>query len=132
MFSGLRQPVFPSFSRSALEACTDGFFYLLSCPRSVFHVDLSSSISLSNNILSLTSLRLFCSSTHFNPVLVTGLLRSSHFIFSALIFALFQNQGPTHFQVNKNIGLETYQIQNLRGELDALPVNGQALKQHFH
>ena len=37
--------------------------------------------------------------------------------------------GP--FQVAEKIGVGTYQLQSLRGELDALPVNGQALKQYF-
>jgi hypothetical protein len=34
--------------------------------------------------------------------------------------------------VAEKIGAGTYQLQNLRGEPDALLVNGQALKQYFH
>jgi hypothetical protein len=49
----------------------DGFFCLLSCPRSIFLVDLSSSISSSNDLYFLTSLHLFFSFAHFDPVTVT-------------------------------------------------------------
>jgi hypothetical protein len=38
----------------------------------------------------------------------------------------FQNLWFIPFQVAEKIGLGTYRLQNLRGELDALPVNGQA------
>jgi hypothetical protein len=44
----------------------------------------------------------------------------------------FQNLWLRPFQVAEKIGVGTYQLQNLRGEPDALPVNGQALKQYFH
>jgi hypothetical protein len=44
----------------------------------------------------------------------------------------FQNLWLGPFQVAENIGVGTYRLQNLRGEPDALPVNGQALKQYFH
>jgi hypothetical protein len=44
----------------------------------------------------------------------------------------FQNLWLGPFQVAENIGLGTYQLQDLRGESDALRVNGQALKQYFH
>jgi hypothetical protein len=43
----------------------------------------------------------------------------------------FQNLWLGHFQVAEKIGVGTYHLQNLRGELDALSVNGQALKQFF-
>jgi hypothetical protein len=33
--------------------------------------------------------------------------------------------------VVEKIGAGTYQLQNLRGEHDALPMNGQALKRYF-
>jgi hypothetical protein len=36
----------------------------------------------------------------------------------------FQNLWLGPFQVAEKIGLGTYQLQNLRGESDALPVNG--------
>ena len=38
----------------------------------------------------------------------------------------FQSLWLGPFQVVENIGVGTYRLQNLRGELDALPVNGQA------
>jgi hypothetical protein len=44
----------------------------------------------------------------------------------------FQNLWLRPFQVAEKIGVGTYRLQNLRGEPDALPVNGQALKQYFH
>jgi hypothetical protein len=44
----------------------------------------------------------------------------------------FQNLWLGPFQVAEKIGVGTYRLQNLRGEPDALPVNGQALKQYFH
>jgi hypothetical protein len=44
----------------------------------------------------------------------------------------FQNLWLGPFQVVEKIGAGTYQLQNLRGEPDALPVNGQALKQYLH
>jgi hypothetical protein len=40
----------------------------------------------------------------------------------------FQNLWLGPYQVAEKIGVGTYRLQNLRGELDALPVNGQALK----
>jgi hypothetical protein len=43
----------------------------------------------------------------------------------------FQNLWLGPFQVAEKIGAGTYRLQNLRGEPDALPVNGQALKQYF-
>jgi hypothetical protein len=43
----------------------------------------------------------------------------------------FQNLWLGPFQVVEKIGVDTYQLQNLRGEPDALLVNGQALKQYF-
>jgi hypothetical protein len=43
----------------------------------------------------------------------------------------FQNLWLRPFQVSEKIGAGTYRLQNLRGEPDALPVNGQALKQYF-
>jgi hypothetical protein len=44
----------------------------------------------------------------------------------------FQNLWLRPFQVVEKIGVGTYRLQNLRGEPDALPVNGQTLKQYFH
>jgi hypothetical protein len=44
----------------------------------------------------------------------------------------FQSLWLGPFQVAERIGAGTYRLQNLRGELDALPVNGQALKRYFH
>jgi hypothetical protein len=43
----------------------------------------------------------------------------------------FQNLWLEPFQVAKKIGAGTYRFQNLRGESDTLPVNGQALKKYF-
>jgi hypothetical protein len=43
----------------------------------------------------------------------------------------FQNLWLIPFQVAKKLGAGTYQFQNLREELDALPVNDQALKQYL-
>jgi hypothetical protein len=43
----------------------------------------------------------------------------------------FHNLWLRHFQVAEKIGVGTYQLKNLRGEPDALPVNGQALKQYL-
>jgi hypothetical protein len=43
----------------------------------------------------------------------------------------FQNLWLGPFQVAEKIGAGNYRLQNLRGETDALPVNGQALKQYF-
>jgi hypothetical protein len=43
----------------------------------------------------------------------------------------FQNLWLRPLQVAEKLGAGTYQLQNLRGELDALLVNGQALKQYF-
>jgi hypothetical protein len=40
----------------------------------------------------------------------------------------FQSLWLGPYQVAEKIGVGTYQLQNLRGELDSLPVNGQALK----
>jgi hypothetical protein len=71
-------------SRVVLQSIQRGFFCLLSCPRSIFLVDLSSSISSSNDLLSLTSLHLFFSSAHFDPVSVT--VSSTQFTF--LLFCL--------------------------------------------
>jgi hypothetical protein len=44
----------------------------------------------------------------------------------------FRNLWLGPFQVAEKIGLGTYRLQNLKGESDALLVNGQALKQYFH
>jgi hypothetical protein len=44
----------------------------------------------------------------------------------------FQNLWLKLFQVAEKIGASTYRLQNMRGETDALPMNGQALKQYFH
>ena len=43
----------------------------------------------------------------------------------------FQNLWLRPFQVSEKIGVSRYRFQNMRGEPDALPVNGQALKQYF-
>jgi hypothetical protein len=43
----------------------------------------------------------------------------------------FKNLWLKPFQVAETIGAGTYRLRNLRGEPDALPVNGQALKQYF-
>jgi hypothetical protein len=43
----------------------------------------------------------------------------------------FQNLWLGPFLVVEKIGAGTYRLQNLKGEPDALPVNGQALKQYF-
>jgi hypothetical protein len=43
----------------------------------------------------------------------------------------FQNLRLGPFQVAEKIGADTYQLQNLKEEPNALPVNGQALKQYF-
>jgi hypothetical protein len=43
----------------------------------------------------------------------------------------FQNLWLRPFQVSKQIGADMYQLKNLRGELDSLLVNDQALKQYF-
>jgi len=43
----------------------------------------------------------------------------------------FQNLWLGPFLVAEKIGAGTYQLQNLKGEPDTLPVNGQALKQYF-
>jgi hypothetical protein len=43
----------------------------------------------------------------------------------------FQNLCLGPFQVAEKIGIGTYQLQNPKGEPDALSVNGQALKQYF-
>ena len=43
----------------------------------------------------------------------------------------FQNLWLGPFQVANKIGADTYQLQNMRGEPEALPINGQALKQYF-
>jgi predicted GH43/DUF377 family glycosyl hydrolase len=43
----------------------------------------------------------------------------------------FQNMWLGPFQVAEKIGVGTYHLQNLRGELEALPINGQALKNLF-
>jgi hypothetical protein len=43
----------------------------------------------------------------------------------------FQNLWLRPFQVFEKIGASTDRLQNRRGELDTLPVNGQALKQYF-
>jgi len=44
----------------------------------------------------------------------------------------FQNIWLGPFQVAGKIGEGTYQLQNMRGEPDALLVNDEALKQYFH
>jgi hypothetical protein len=44
----------------------------------------------------------------------------------------FQSLWLGPFQVAKIIGAGTCRLQNLRRELDDLPVNGQAIKQYFH
>ena len=38
--------------------------------------------------------------------------------------------GP--FQILEKIGLGTYTLQNLEGDLDPLPINGQCLNQYFN
>jgi hypothetical protein len=43
----------------------------------------------------------------------------------------FQNLWVGPFQVAEKIGAGTYQLQNPRGECDALLINGQDLKQYF-
>jgi hypothetical protein len=43
----------------------------------------------------------------------------------------FQNLWLGPFQITRNIGVGNYQLQNVRGETDAHPVNGQDLKQYF-
>jgi hypothetical protein len=43
----------------------------------------------------------------------------------------FQNLWLGPFQVAEKLGSRTYQLKNMRGEINALPVNVQALKQHF-
>lgn len=43
----------------------------------------------------------------------------------------FQNLWLRPFRVSKKIGAGMYQLQNLRGEPDTLPMNGQSLKQYF-
>jgi hypothetical protein len=43
----------------------------------------------------------------------------------------FQKLWIRPFQVAEKLGTDTYRFQNLRGGLDALPVNFQALKQYF-
>jgi hypothetical protein len=44
----------------------------------------------------------------------------------------FQNLWLGPFQIVEKIGVGTYSLQNLRGELEALPINDQALKCFFH
>jgi hypothetical protein len=44
----------------------------------------------------------------------------------------FQNIWLEPFQVSEKIVVGMYRLQNMRGVPDALPVNGQALKQYFH
>jgi hypothetical protein len=43
----------------------------------------------------------------------------------------FQNLWVEPFQVVEKLGAGTYQLKNLRGKHNALPMNGQALKQYF-
>jgi hypothetical protein len=43
----------------------------------------------------------------------------------------FQNLWLRPFQVSEKFGEGKYRLQNMRGELDTLPVNGQLLKQYF-
>jgi hypothetical protein len=76
------------------KASVGGFLRLLSCPRSIFFVDLSSSIFSFNGSLSLTSLLLFFFFDHFDPFSVY--VPSTLFILqlSSLILASFLNQGP--------------------------------------
>jgi len=40
----------------------------------------------------------------------------------------FQNLWLGPYQVDKKTGVGTYQLQNIRGDLDSLLVNGQAVK----
>jgi hypothetical protein len=46
-------------------------------------------------------------------------------------YSKFQNLWLRPFQVFEKIGAGAYRLQNMRGKPDALPVNGQALKQYF-
>jgi hypothetical protein len=43
----------------------------------------------------------------------------------------FQNLWLGPFQIAEKIGLRTYRLQNIRRQLKALPINGQALKKLF-
>ena len=43
----------------------------------------------------------------------------------------FQNLWLGPLQVAEKIGVGNYRLQSLKGEPNALPVNGQALKQYF-
>jgi hypothetical protein len=45
--------------------------------------------------------------------------------------SMFQNLWLGPFQVVEKIGAGTCRLQNLKGEPDAFPVNGKALKQYF-
>jgi hypothetical protein len=44
----------------------------------------------------------------------------------------FQNLWLEPFQVAEKIGVGMYQLKNMRGEPDALPVNYQSIKKYFH
>jgi hypothetical protein len=44
----------------------------------------------------------------------------------------FENLWLGIFQLAEKIGVGTYRLQNMRGESNTLPVNGQAVKQYFH
>jgi hypothetical protein len=43
----------------------------------------------------------------------------------------FQNLWLGPFQIAEKIGVGTYRLQNLRGELEALPINDQTLNHLF-
>jgi hypothetical protein len=80
IFSGLRQPVFPFFSRGAPKHPMMDFPTCWVHPWSFFIYYLSSPISSSNDFLSRASLHLFCSFFHFDPITVT--VSSAQFTFS--------------------------------------------------
>jgi hypothetical protein len=61
------------------KAFNGGFFFLLSFPRSLFLVDMSSSISSFNDLLPFTLIHLFLSFDHFDPIKV--ILSSVQFTF---------------------------------------------------
>jgi len=96
VFKTLNQldPHFQGFaSLSFLPSCTvlqssnGGFFCLLKFPRSIFLTDISSSISSFNDLISLTSLCLLFSSSHFDLVLVT--VSSAQFTFHLFFLNLY-------------------------------------------
>jgi hypothetical protein len=53
------------------KSSNNGFFHFLSCPQSIFLVDMSSSISSSNGFLFRNLLHLFFSFSYFDPTIVT-------------------------------------------------------------